>query len=277
MMEALQKEFSFATLKETVSQNLKPVIGYSLLFIFLALSIGALPILGLDSSYFFYIKTGMLLGFLWMGKWFTSTLNSRLYFLVQDSFDGRLLFTLFLSFSIFAGLSILYLFAEPSLLYLALGNTCAFLLPFLMVHAWNYYTCIPQSKFPVWYIPDGEIDTRATIFLNSITLKIKVTQKYFDPEEMEFVITEPGRMPLGKVFYHFITRQNAKADMTIDCVDENKHPFGWEFYVENLNGLFKRHLNPEASLIDNKVEENTVITAKRVKQMKEQVTPEWPE
>ena len=65
--------------------------------------------------------------------------------------------------------------------------------------------------------------------------------------------------------YQLVLNENGKGKTVIDVVDESKQFYAWLFYTESYKGLNKRSLNPEATLLQNKIREGNIIIAKRVK------------
>lgn len=263
LIELIKKEFSFSPFKQTVGQNWKKMLAEMVLMITVSTGLATLTYIGMGTPFFSLLKTLQLFGFLGLGYWHASNLERRLPQLTGENFDGRLLYSVLLFFIILILLSLFYFLTDSALLFMATAGSCAFLIPSMINAAWDNYTRVPEKRYPVWYIPQTPTDKRATISLNSIKLHLKISRKYFDIEGEIFTLTVPGRLKLSTLFHQFMEKEN--RDGSIECNDEYNKQYGWEFYTEDLNGLRKRYLNPDATLIENALQSNTVIIARRVR------------
>lgn len=160
-------------------------------------------------------------------------------------------------------LVVMYAITNTNMIRMAFTSACAFLLPLIIMEAWKAYTSFPQKEFPLWYNSDGVIDTRTTIFLNSVPIRLRLAMKYFDIEEETFELTVPGHTQFGKFFNQFIIEQNKGNISNIECVDLEKKPFGWQFFTKRLGGLYTQIIDPELSLRENNISDHSTITAKR--------------
>lgn len=121
----------------------------------------------------------------------------------------------------------------------------------------------PASTEKVWFPTDEVIEKKATVFLNSLPIHIKLSRS-LTSEATSFPLQAPVKMKLGTMFYHFIQDKNKAPESAIEFKNARDAFYGWEFYTEAFGGLKKRYLNPELTLIDNKIKQNATIVAQRV-------------
>lgn len=182
---------------------------------------------------------------------------------VKPPFNNQLIFTFFLALVINIVLILLYLFTNSNMIRMSFAGSCAFLLPFVIQQAWKTYNHFIPKQYKVWYNSDIVMDSRTTVFLNSLPIRLRLSLKYFDITDEEFELTVPGHTQFGKFFNQFIIEKNKNNVPAIECIDNEKKPFGWQFYIERLGGLHKQYIDPELSLRENKVKDHSIITAKR--------------
>lgn len=233
-------------------------------YIVISAVLGCLSIINYNSNIFFWLgKIIQLLAFAAVGILYLR--STEQHFLISNTVFllKKLLASLLLSSFIFIVLLLLYVFLSHSMFIMALASSCAFLLPSIIFNAWLLFSSFPQKHYKIWYNFENIRDERVSIFLNSIPLNIKLTLKYFDVEEEIFFATLPGHVTFGKLFNQFLVNQSTND--TIEILDERQNPYGWVFFVESIKGYAKRYIDPELTLRENKVKENTTIVAKRVK------------
>lgn len=148
---------------------------------------------------------------------------------------------------------------------MALASSCAFLLPYMIVQAWNYFVLIQENESMVWNGYKLVTDNPDVVYLNTILVNIRLSKKYKVKEESSFLINTPLNLELGKLFNSFLNIEIKEGNVDIDCIGQNHTPFGWKFYAVQFGGLYKRILDPKKSLQGNgHIKRNTTILAKRV-------------
>ena len=50
----------------------------------------------------------------------------------------------------------------------------------------------------------------------------------------------------------------------IECHDETRQPYGWQFYCRDFGGIIRKVLDPQRTLQENRVEKNSIIIARRI-------------
>lgn len=244
--------------------NQKVVNYYVVTLIVISLLLGTISIINLF-AYLpgFFIIACQNLAFLACGILHVSFMNKNVSFPnVKFPGNNKLVFSIFLSLVISIVLTVFYLLTDSNMIRMSFASGGAFLLPFVVEQAWKSYN-FPAKQYKVWYNSDVVMDSRTTVFLNSLPIRLHLSMKYFDITEEEFELTVPGHTQFGKFFNQFIIEKNKNNASAIECVDSEKKQFGWQFYTEHLGGLYKKFIDPELSLRDNKVKNNSIITAKR--------------
>lgn len=253
------------------SRKRSSVIAYTIVTLLLALIAGTICIINiLPFSNGILIKALQLLCFAGLGMIHISCLNRIHHFPgLKFPANNQLNFSFLLFLSVTIALLVLYAARDLNMLSMSLASGSSFLLPYIIKQAWNTYNRFPEKRFKVWYNSDVVMDSRTTVFLNSLSIRLQLSMRYFDIADEVFEATVPGHTQFGKFFNQFIIEKNRVNPSTIECVDSEKRPFGWQFYTRRFAGLSKRFIDPELSLIENNLKDHALITAKRVRGMEE--------
>jgi len=136
-----------------------------------------------------------------------------------------------------------------------------------MSQAWFFYKHIPKNSALLWI--DSEImpDELALAFRNKVPVRFQLSREYFDMKEIQFPVTVSSWVKLGTLFHEFIREQEKNEAFGIELVDEDEVQYGWEFYSESMGGFVSRQLNPKLNVRENKISQNSIIVARRVKLM----------
>ncbi len=184
---------------------------------------------------------------------------------LELSFKEKLLFSLQFFIIIAAPYFFFYDFSLEPNLFLAIAAASAFVLPQIIALSWELFTGISSTDKNLWYTT--KLSQGAAAFIYGMTLKIKVPVKTSDRKKKVFSTKAPLSMKLGEFFDHFVIIQNNKWRHKIEISEGDLREFGWKFYEENLGGLVRRRLDPDMSLVENGVKENSTIVALRVYKM----------
>jgi hypothetical protein len=264
MKSRTQKHISPGHFTRSLLQNAKQSLLYLLVFMLLALALSCICLLPDSNDWFDGLKALQLSAFMAIGFIHTSQLYKRLSFLHRNFSGEGLWFTLLLLTLVLLSTTVLYMLVNPGLLPVSLACSGAFLFPFLMYRAWFFYSHIPPGVYTVWHLPEDDAVGYSTGSRNGQPVRIKLARSYFEVKDELFQVTATPQTRLGRLLYNVVAEQS-KMPATIQLKDEDDKPFGWEFYAKGLLGLFKRRLNPEKSLLSNKVKKNTVVLVKRVR------------
>ncbi len=265
MIEALQHRFSVSEKRYTLPLNRKVMVIHAVKMILAGLIICVCSYFSLQAGQSQLAKAIQFLAFIALGTWHTVQIQKPFSVFTTRDEAFKWVFTIGFTAGLFAVFLLLHFLDIGFVLLTAIASAAAFVLPFLVFESWLMYVGSTQQSYPPWHLPLGIFDKRATIFLNSVTVKIKVAGSFFYPEEMVFTTTGPARMQLGKLFHRLVVKQNSGEKPMIELLDESRQAFAWIFYAEGYKGLEQRVLDPEATLIQNKLKEGSTIVATRVK------------
>jgi len=247
---------------QVLSASDKPVTRLALALLLLSLVMGSLNALPVPPDLYRMVTSLQLVMFLALGCWQAEVRNSLFRPLVRNGIDGRLFFTLLIAVMVFIMLGILYIVLQQGELLIAAASAAAYLLPWLLVEQWDQLNALPEQRFEPWRLPPKDKERVASIALNSQTVRFKLALNYFDPENISITVLQPARARLGKAFQEALQQS---GNDKIELNDLQKQDYSWEFYRENPRVGGKRFLDPEKTLIENAIREQSVITAKRVK------------
>lgn len=157
-----------------------------------------------------------------------------------------------------------YIFFASPLLIMAFASSGAFLLPFVLCYSWQTFLLIPAKQYPVWYLP-ATATTPAISSGTPVALQLCIARKAGEVDVSTYPLTVPAKWKLGKVFELFVAGMGPQQHTTdVDLKDGAGQSFGWQFYQEKWFGLYRRPLDPAASLLANQVKPNAKIIVARI-------------
>ena len=151
--------------------------------------------------------------------------------------------------------------------YMMLGAVAWFLIPFFILQALNSYVSIPGKDLKKWYYPvDQKIDPPSDSEMEApVVITFEFKKRYEDSEKTIFRAKAPLAMPLGRLFYYFINDYNDRhPDTPIETVDTDNDAFGWVYQHKQQWYNLSKFLDPDGTVAENKIRENSVIVCKRV-------------
>ena len=152
--------------------------------------------------------------------------------------------------------------------YVMLAAFVWFFVPFFIVQALHRYLLIPAPIFRKWYYPVGkEInDPLDSELVSLLVISFTFYKKMNDTEITTFRAKAPAHMVFGRLFYYFINDYNERhKEGPIEFLDSGSLPSGWVFHHKpNWLGL-KRYIDPDQTITDNNIKENSVIICHRIK------------
>ena len=126
---------------------------------------------------------------------------------------------------------------------------------------------IPPAIFKTWHYPvDVQIDVPdLKPGEKELVIGFEIAKKPADQQKTYFRAKAPETMQLGELYYHFINDYNdAQSETTIEFADSHKDPHEWWFIVKPKWSIGQRILDPEISVRENGIKENTVIICERI-------------
>jgi hypothetical protein len=256
MDERQPQNFSFLRFRDKLVQNKKNFAAFGAL-------VGVTSLLLASTVFFMNGRTATLvqvIGLMALGYVHVAMMKGKLA--VWEPVE-KLLYSLLLAFVIILFLSSVYLFTPTFPLAVILAGSSAFLLAYVLGELWVSYKRISDSRVTPWFYSNSLTPNQATVFLNSIPIRVKIQIEERGRVEYVIAFRAPVKMKLGLIFYHVIKEQNESGKTPVELLDNNGRPFGWVFFVPSLAG-WSKSLDPEATLIENQIGPNAVIIARRV-------------
>ncbi len=196
-----------------------------------------------------------------LGILFTGFLYNQLRFFSKANYTGGVVYSLAVFACIFSVTCLIGIIKRNTSIITCLYYSCLFLLPFVIYQTWLFYdSLLPGSLDKLWYLPEQTSQApKATVFLNSVHLKIKMAPAYGATEKV-YDTTVPGRISLGTMFTNFVHEENDTDERKFE--DISNQSFGWNFFVPSFMGT--RKLDADLSLDQNNIKSDTLIIARRV-------------
>ena len=161
-----------------------------------------------------------------------------------------------------------YLLTDKKFLfYPTVMSTLLFFVPLLIYHSFETAYKIPAADFPTWQYPQNRSLEPLDIYGNDRELIIgfEVSEKASESRKGYFRVRAPETCQLSTLFYHFINEYNDPGNKTkIEYMDDDNEPYRWWFYKRRKWYQPRKILNPEFSIRESGITENTVIICERI-------------
>jgi hypothetical protein len=161
-----------------------------------------------------------------------------------------------------------YFFKDRDFLYYpTVMSTLLFFVPLLIYHSFETAYEIPAANFPTWQYPQNRSLEPLDIYGNDRELIIgfEVSEKPSESRKNYFRVRAPETCQLSTLFYHFLNEYNDPENRTkIEYLDNENEPYKWWFYKRRKWYQARKILNPEFSIRESGIAENTVIICERV-------------
>jgi general stress protein CsbA len=128
---------------------------------------------------------------------------------------------------------------------------------------------IPPRVYKKWTYPEKPLvmDMDNIDLSNFAVVTFVFSKKDGENSNSNFQSKAPYTIRLGDLFYFFVQEWNYKnPGNTIDFLDVNGKPFGWNFTLKKPWWPAKTYLDPDLSVKENKIKVNTIIKTERVHQ-----------
>jgi Type VI secretion system, TssN len=147
--------------------------------------------------------------------------------------------------------------------YLSLG-ALRYLLPYLFIKSYDFWTSIPPNVYKKWYYP---VTTRVPgiELRNTMRVKVRISKKPNDATWEGHEFEAPKERTLGEWLHYMMNLYNTKVDPNNPILFEDAQTgraVGWVFYTSTFWGLFKTYLDPEKTFIQNNITTSTPINAR---------------
>jgi phosphatidylglycerophosphatase A len=183
---------------------------------------------------------------------------------------GEIIFGLaIICFTIVVFSSLQYFIAKDRafLFYPILTSTIAFFIPFLFMKTFESAYNIPPAVFKTWQYPlHREIDVPDEKPGEKVlVIGFEIAKTALGKKRTYFRAKAPDGMMLGELYYHFINDYNeAESETPIGYADNDYDPHVWWFRKKPRWFQLSRILDPERSIRENGIKENTVIICERI-------------
>jgi hypothetical protein len=195
-------------------------------------------------------------------------LHTWLYerFFVPD-FKGKILFTLVLFFFGYSLVFLLYkLVIKDPFPWIFLSPGFCFLAPVFIVIAFDHFNDIPVRVFRAWnFPPPGTLsDPNDSEMADPIIINFEI-RKGINDDCTVFKAKAPKGLTLGRLFYYFIMDYNSRYPDNPVLINEGENSyFKWTFLMTGSIFSGKVYPDPDLTISDNKIKENSSITCERV-------------
>jgi len=182
---------------------------------------------------------------------------------------GEILFSFALIFFSLVAFSALIYFVTKDKsfpFYPMLTSMLTFFVPVSLFYTFEAANNIPDPVFASWIYPIHDPidlpDERPNETL--LVIAFEIAKKVSSPVKTNFRAKGPDTMILGDLYYHFINDYNElHSETTIDFADEHADSYEWWFRLKPKWYQFNRVLDPELTIRENKIRENSVIICER--------------
>jgi hypothetical protein len=142
-----------------------------------------------------------------------------------------------------------------------------FIAPTFVMIAFNYFIEIPEAVYKAWDFPaPGTLpDPTDQEMADPIIVNFEIRKHCEDAHRTIFKAKAPKFMKFGKLFYFFISDYNVKnSNNPILMSDCNEQPYKWIFYRPSNILIGKIHIDPEMTVSENRIKENSSVICERI-------------
>ena len=198
-------------------------------------------------------------------KYFHSNKQDQHRVLIGEIIFG--LSIIFFTIVVFSSLQYFIRKERTFLFYPVLMSTITFFIPLLFMQTFEAAYKIPPAVFKTWQYPlNNQIDVPdLKAGEKELVIGFEIGKKSSDRKKTYFRAKAPELMTLGELYYHFINDYNeAQSETRIEYADEQHEPQQWWFRNKPKWYQAQRILDPEVSVRENGIKENTVIICERI-------------
>jgi hypothetical protein len=187
---------------------------------------------------------------------------------------GEILFALSLIlFTVVVFSSLQYFLRDRDFMFFPmLISMLSFFIPIVLLYTFEAAYKIPPPVFATWYypltapieLPDEKVNEKILV------IAFEISKNATDNVKTNFRAKGPEAMLLGDLYYHFLNDYNdVQSETPIKFTDKDDHPYEWWFRIKPKWYQGNRILDPELSIRDNHVKENSIIICERIIQDQE--------
>jgi hypothetical protein len=141
-----------------------------------------------------------------------------------------------------------------------------FLIPLFIAIAFDRFTDIPGKVFKEWsFPPPGSLSDPSDSEMAGPIIVNFVIRKGESEERTVFKAKAPKGLKLGRLFYYFVIDYNSRyPDHPIIIGEGENNLFKWSFSTTPSLLMGKMHLDPELTVAENRIKENSSVTCERL-------------
>jgi hypothetical protein len=150
---------------------------------------------------------------------------------------------------------------------LAASSVLSFPIPLIFYWTYNAFIRIPPEIYTVWQYQRGagEIGVDGVDFDRLMILEIECFCHPGDGQRMRVKAKAPPDMKFGQWFKKFIDDYNRKfPERPIAYLNNGEMSYGWIFYCKRSLFHWRRLVDPELTILENRIQEHVTIVSKRV-------------
>lgn len=140
----------------------------------------------------------------------------------------------------------------------------AFLIPWLVMIAFEFLNSIPQNVYSPWKYPYGK-EVPVIEVIDPRKIKFYISLQQSDEEYHEFSLNVPMKYPVGEFLHYFIHRynydKNPQSPIFVSPDNTNENMYGWLFTTKAFLG--KKVLDPHKTFAEQGIKENSTILIDR--------------
>lgn len=185
-------------------------------------------------------------------------------------FKGEVFFgisVILFTIAVFSSLQYFLKEDKTFLFYPMMLSSLAFFIPLMVMHTFDAAIKIPAAIFPTWEYPlDSTIELPEEKAGEQLwVIGFMIAKKKADTKKTFFRAKAIDRINLGELYYHFINDYNElQSETPIEFADYNRDAHQWWFRRKPKWYQFQKILNPDISVRENRIKENTVIICERI-------------
>lgn len=206
--------------------------------------------------------------YLLLGWWNLKIMSHFIKSIVEKPYYVEFLLV-FVCMVIGAGLFSLVFNLCNELQYGLWAATCllTFIFPSVFRQTYNIFMSIPLEVYDIWSYKDESEQVSSEYLDNNkiIVVELEIFKQVSDKEALNIKAKASENMPFGIWFKLFISDYNKKSPSAEVAFDDEQNTYGWMFYVNSSILGRKKYIDPKLSFSANRIKEENIIIAKRVK------------
>lgn len=145
--------------------------------------------------------------------------------------------------------------------------TLTFLFPILFQQMLRKYLDIPAEIYKIWKYSEKDLPIFESIDYNKLmVIEVEIFKNVGDTNPTKIKAKTPDNLAYGLWFQKFLHDYNLKFPLAPIQTGEEGKAFGWIFYYKQSFFHFRKYIDPDQTITENKIKEKFIIVAKRVKE-----------